>query len=114
MVPMALLLTLGSVSLASAHPASHLATDAVAKKRPTITIMSFAFTVPAKVRAGATIKVVNKDSFAHTVTADGGAFDIAVPGSTTVKFKAPATKGKYAFHCSIHPSMQATLVVRAP
>ena len=62
MVPLALLLTLGSVSIASAHPASHLATHQVAKKKPTITISSFMFTVPAKVRAGATVKIVNKDA----------------------------------------------------
>lgn len=112
MVPLALLLTLGSVSLASAHPASHLATHQVAKKKPTITISSFMFTVTGKVRAGATVKIVNKDTFAHTVTADAGAFDIAAPGSTTVKFKAPATPGTYTFHCSIHPTMKGTLVVK--
>lgn len=112
MVPLALLLTLGSVSLASAHPASHLATHQVAMKRPKITISAFMFTVPRRVRAGVTVKIVNKDAFMHTVTADGGAFDVSVPGSTTVKFKAPATAGRYPFHCNIHASMHATLRVR--
>lgn len=112
MVPLAVLLTLGSVSIASAHPAGQLATHQVAKKKPTITISSFAFTVPTKVRAGATIKVVNKDAVAHTVTSDDGTtFDVAAPAKTTVKFKAPAT-GTYAFHCSIHSSMHGTLVVK--
>ena len=113
MVPLAMMLTLGSISIASAHPASHLATHQVAKKKPTITISMFAFTVPKNVKAGATIKVVNKDAAAHTVTSDDGVtFDVAVPAKTTVKFKAPATVGKYAFHCSIHPTMLGTLVVK--
>jgi plastocyanin len=110
------LLSLTTVNLASAHPASHLASHLAshpgAKKRPTITIASFTFIVPRKVVPGATIKVVNKDVSAHTVTATGGAFDVAVPGESTVKFRAPKTTGKYAFVCIYHGSMQATLVVR--
>lgn len=113
MVPLAALLTFGSISIASAHPAGALATHQVAKKKPTITISMFAFTVPKNVRAGATVKVVNKDAVGHTVTADDGiSFDVAVPAKSTVKFKAPATAGKYAFHCSVHPTMLGTLVVK--
>ena len=114
MVPMAVLLTLGSISIASAHPASDLAdTHQPARKRPTIKISAFTFTVPRRVHPGATVKVVNQDAVAHTVTSDDGtSFDVAVPAKTTVRFKAPATVGKYAFHCSIHPTMMAQIIVK--
>ena len=79
-----------------------------------ITIAGFAFSVPSAVAPGATITVANKDSVAHTVTADsGGAFDVTVPAGGTATFKAPAAAGSYAFHCTIHPSMHGTLVVSA-
>jgi len=113
MVPLAVLLTFASISIASAHPAGHLATHQVAKKKPTITISSFTFTVPKKVKPGAKIKVVNKDAAAHTVTSDdGSSFDVNVPGNSTVTFKAPKATGKYAFHCTFHGSMMGTLVVK--
>lgn len=77
-----------------------------------ITISSFAYSVPTSVAPGATITVTNKDSVAHTVTTDsGGAFDVMVPAGGTASFKAPSTPGSYAFHCTIHPSMHGTLVV---
>jgi plastocyanin len=96
------------------HPASTESQQTVpAKKKPTITISMFAFTTPKSVKAGATIKIVNKDSVAHTVTSDtDGIFDVPAPAKMTVKFKAPTTPGTYTFHCSIHPSMHGTLIVK--
>jgi plastocyanin len=77
-----------------------------------ITIEDFTFTTPDSVSPGATITVDNKDGTAHTVTADeGDAFDDdASPGTST--FTAPTDPGSYPFHCSIHPSMHGTLVVK--
>jgi plastocyanin len=78
----------------------------------TITIKSFSFTTPDSVSPGATITVENKDGTAHTVTSDtGNAFDDAAsPGTST--FTAPTKPGSYPFHCTIHPSMHGTLVVK--
>ena len=78
----------------------------------TITIKSFAFTTPASVSPGATVTVDNKDGTDHTVTSDtGNVFDDAAPPGTST-FTAPAKPGSYPFHCSIHPSMHGTLVVK--
>jgi plastocyanin len=78
----------------------------------TITIEDFGFTTPDSVSPGATITVDNKDGTAHTVTSDAGnAFDDAAsPGAST--FTAPTKPGSYPFHCTIHPSMHGTLVVK--
>jgi plastocyanin len=78
----------------------------------TITIKGFAFSTPPSVSPGATVTVDNQDGTAHTVTADtGGAFDDqAAEGTST--FTAPTTPGSYPFHCSLHPSMHGTLVVK--
>jgi len=114
MVPLAVLLTLGTIGFASAHPAGTSAAQPAAHRRPTIKISSFMFTVPAHVRPGARVRVVNKDGVLHSVTADGGAFAVDVPAGTTVRFDAPATAGSYPFHCRIHTTMHGTLVVKAP
>jgi plastocyanin len=77
-----------------------------------ITIKDFAFTTPASVSPGATVSVHNMDSIAHSVTADDGkSFDSpAQPGDSS--FKAPTTPGSYTFHCTPHPEMHGTLVVK--
>ena len=110
--PLVVMLSLTTVNLASAHPASHLSPQQVAKKKPTITISNFMYTVPRRVAPGAIVRIVNNDESGHTVTADDGAFYIVAPGATTVRFRAPKTKGKYPFHCSLHPFMKSVLVVR--
>jgi plastocyanin len=79
----------------------------------TITIASFAFTTPLTVAPGATVTVTNTDSAPHTVTADtGSAFDAHAAAGATVTFTAPMTPGTYAYHCSVHPNMHGTLIVK--
>jgi plastocyanin len=77
-----------------------------------ITIKDFGYTTPASVSPGATILVRNQDDTEHTVTADSGnAFDDQAPtGNST--FKAPTKPGSYPFHCTFHPEMHGTLVVK--
>jgi plastocyanin len=77
-----------------------------------ITIRDFQYTTPASVSPGATITVKNQDDTEHTVTADtGNAFDDHAPtGEST--FTAPTRPGSYPFHCTFHPEMRGTLVVR--
>jgi plastocyanin len=77
----------------------------------TITISGFSFNA-LTVDAGATVTVENKDSVAHTVTADGGEFDAGtIDGNESGSFTAPSEAGRYPFHCSIHTSMKGTLTV---
>ena len=80
----------------------------------TVTIEGMRFD-PAdlSVRTGDTIVWVNKDFFAHTATADGGAFESKFidPGGSW-QFT-PRTEGELAYICALHPTMKATLRVKA-
>jgi plastocyanin len=63
------------------------------------------------VTAGATITWTNKDAIAHTVTSNTSLFDsgsIASNGTFSHLFSTACT---YPYHCSIHPSMTATIIV---
>jgi plastocyanin len=77
-------------------------------------IQSMAFN-PTTITVGvnSTVTWTNKDAITHTVTSDSGTFDSGnvAPGSTfTYTF---ATIGTFAYHCNIHPTMVATVVVSA-
>lgn len=63
------------------------------------------------IKAGTTIKFVNKDTVTHTVTAVNGSFKspLILPGkSWKHTFKAV---GKFKFYCQIHPFMKGVLTV---
>lgn len=66
-----------------------------------------------RVRVGGFGVFTNEDSVAHTFTADGGLFDSGPvePGRPFV-FSFSAA-GEVAYHCEIHPSMKARVVVEA-
>lgn len=86
--------------------------SAPAGESAVIDIEGFEFSGPESVAPGTTITVNNKDSSAHTVTADGGEFDVQIGGAATVTFKAPSEPGSYSYICTYHPSMTGTLVVK--
>ncbi len=78
-----------------------------------VTIKDFAFS-PATltVAVGDTVTWTNEDSATHTVTADDGSFDsgdLAQGDTFTQTFD---TAGTYAYHCAMHPSMVAEIVVQ--
>jgi plastocyanin len=80
----------------------------------TIGIDNFKFAPSALVvKRGAQIVVTNRDSTAHTATADDGRSfdtgDIAPGASGMVRLPNP---GRYTYHCTIHPFMHGTLVVK--
>lgn len=77
-----------------------------------VEISGFAFN-PATltVKVGTTVTWTNKDSAAHTVASDAGDWispSIAQGESFSRTFD---TAGTFAYHCSVHPSMKATVVV---
>jgi plastocyanin len=77
-----------------------------------VTIKDLAFT-PATltVAVGSTVTWTNEDAATHTVTADDGSFDsgsLAQGDTFTQTFD---TAGTYAYHCTMHPSMVAEIVV---
>jgi plastocyanin len=78
-----------------------------------VTIADFAFTPGTiTVKVGATVTWTNNDTAAHTVTADDGTFDSKslAPGATFSHLLDKA--GTYSYHCAIHSSMTATVVVQ--
>ncbi len=79
-----------------------------------IVISNYAYTVPASVRPGQQITIVNKDDASHTVTADeNNLFDVRISGGGGVEtITAPMTPGTYPFHCKYHDNMHGTLTVQ--
>lgn len=66
-----------------------------------------------EVEAGTTIVWRNRDPLNHTVTSDSGSFDSGElkPGASwSHTFTEPGT---FSYHCTPHPLMRATVVVRA-
>jgi len=76
-----------------------------------VAIDNFAFS-PAtlKAKVGQKVTWTNQQGVAHTVTADGGAFDHPMPSGATFSFTFTKA-GTFAYHCTIHPSMHGTIVV---
>jgi plastocyanin len=80
-----------------------------------VTIQSFAFNPQViTVKVGTTITWTDKDGTSHTVTSVSGpaSFDSGRlnPSGGTFKFTF-SQAGTYSYHCMIHPSMTATVIV---
>jgi len=77
-----------------------------------VQIINFAFSPSSlSVRIGTRVTFTNRDASAHTVTADGGLFnsrDLASGQSFSFTFM---SRGSFAYHCRIHPSMTGTVSV---
>jgi plastocyanin len=79
-----------------------------------ITITSFTFKTPPTVKPGQKLTVTNSDSVEHTVTSDDGkSFDVTVAANGTATVTAPTKPGTYPFHCTVHPQMHGSLVVKS-
>lgn len=64
------------------------------------------------VKAGTTVTWKNNDGVAHTVTSDDGTtFDSGTLSSGASFSFTANTAGTFAYHCTIHSGMKATLVV---
>ena len=80
----------------------------------TVRISDFKFTPGAlTVKQGARIIVMNHDTTAHTATADNGnSFDTGNIHSGSSATFTLSKVGTYSYHCSIHPFMHGTVIVR--
>ena len=79
----------------------------------TMTIASMNFGQPITVSPGAQVTIKNDDSAEHSVTSDtAGKFNVEVDGKEQGTLTAPTDPGEYAFHCTYHPSMHGTLIVK--
>jgi plastocyanin len=92
--------------LATAGPVAQASGD------KTVVINHFAFHPPSlTIAAGTKVNFTNSSTVTHTATR-AGSFNTGriSPGSTTsIRFN---SKGTFAYHCSIHPSMHGKIVVQ--
>jgi plastocyanin len=92
----------GAGAAQAPKPATHtIVMEAVAFKPDVVTIKS-----------GDSIVWVNKDPFPHTAVSKEGGFDSKnIDAGKSWKYT-PKTKGEFAYICSLHPTMKATLRVK--
>lgn len=109
----ALLIALAVVGMAfaalwSANASGETATASATKS---VKIANFAF-APGKltVNAGTKVAFNNSDPSAHTATGKG--FDTGTIRKGKTKSVTFSKKGTFAYHCSIHPTMKGTIVVK--
>jgi len=88
--------------------------SAAAATTPQVVIRNDAFSPQTlTVTTGTSVAFVNRDDDAHTATAVDGSFDskgIDTGGVWRHTFTKP---GIYAYFCTLHPFMKATIVVKA-
>ena len=97
------------------------ATSPSAVAAPEVKIVEPAFRPPQEwsyapaalsVKAGTTVVWTNTGAVAHTVTADdASSFDSGTIDPKASFSLTPTVAGAFAFHCTFHPCMKATLVV---
>ena len=80
----------------------------------TVSIVDMSFSpTTLTVKAGTTVTWTNNDGMVHTVTADDASFDSGNIAMTGGKYsKVFSTAGTYTYHCTIHPTMKGTIVVK--
>jgi len=77
-----------------------------------IEIQSFAFSPSTlTVKKGTTVTWTQKDSVPHTIVSDNGAFESPQLSNGQTWSFTFNDAGTFAYHCSVHPSMTATIVV---
>jgi plastocyanin len=97
----------------SGNGASTTKTSTQSVSGNTINIINFTFTpVTLTVSVGTTVTWTNNDSTTHRPVSDTGVFDggnLATNATFSFTFN---TAGTFPYHCSIHPSMTGTVIVK--
>lgn len=79
----------------------------------TVTIQNFNFSPSTIViNKGDTVTWQNSDAATHHIVADDGSFDLGDVANGATSKHTFDTTGTYAYHCSIHPEMKGTVVVK--
>lgn len=87
---------------------------APAPKTYTVHIRDDKFEPPSiTVKAGDAVTFVNDDDDAHTATADDGSWDSEGLNQGQTWSHTFSKSGKVTYHCTVHPFMKGTLVVRS-
>ncbi len=102
---------LSACGSSSKSGASEAPAGGVSVPADTIVIKDFKFNVPASVKVGATVTVMNQDMTAHTVTANDRSFDTGPIQPGTSKSITVGKAGEVPFHCDIHDYMTGALKV---
>lgn len=77
-----------------------------------VELQSFAFSPSSlTVKKGVTVTWTQKDSVPHTIVSDNGAFESPQLSKGQTWNFTFNDAGTYSYHCSIHPSMTAKIVV---
>jgi amicyanin len=100
--------------MASMTPPNATLTNTAAVAGNAVTIKNFAFAPTAlKVKVGTTVTWTNQDSDAHTVTSqdNGGPLSSAALNTGQTYSYTFTKPGTYAYLCTIHPFMTATVTV---
>jgi plastocyanin len=90
-------------------------TEQVFAATATVTITDFQFTPNTiTINIGDTVKWINNGSSPHTTTSNSGVWNSGnlAPGSSFSRIF--SIGGSYSYHCNIHPSMTAKIIVRSP
>ena len=66
------------------------------------------------ITTGTTITWTNKDAIGHTVTSDAGIFDSGILNANGTFSYTFDTAGTFTYHCKVHPTMTASVVVKLP
>lgn len=79
-----------------------------------VTIVDFSF-MPSSmtITAGDTVRWTNQDAAPHTATSDNGVWDSGTLTTGNSYMRAFDDPGDFPYHCTIHPSMMASLTVNS-
>lgn len=66
------------------------------------------------ITAGQSIRFINRDQEAHTITSTSGSFDSAGMDTGATWTHTFAKPGRYTYYCELHPYMKGTIIVVSP
>ena len=108
-----LIAVLSLSACSSGNGASTTTTSSQSVSGNSISIVNFTFSPQTlTVSAGTTVTWTNNDSTTHRPISDTGVFDggnLAPNATFSFTFN---TAGTFPYHCSIHPSMTGTVIVK--